>query len=272
MPRPARPSASGAPPLAVVTGASSGIGRELARLAAADGYRTLLVARRQERLAELAAELREATGLEARVAAADLTREAGLDAVAEAVGGDAIEVLVNNAGFATWGPVEDTTEEALADVIALNIAALTRLTRRFLPSMRSHGRGFVLNVASTGAFLPGPDLAAYYASKAYVLSFSEALGEELRGSGVVVTCLCPGPTRTEFHEVAGMGDAPFMDRLWFMSAGRAAAAGWSGLTRGRPLVIPGVINRLTAWAPRLLPRLLVPRIVGAVQSARRSPP
>lgn len=268
MPRPA--AGADPPPFAIVTGASAGIGRELARLAAADGYRTLLVARRGERLAELAAELEEATGLEARVVAADLTLESGLDAVVDDLGGDPVEVLVNNAGFATWGPVADTDEEALADMISLNVTALTRLTRRLLPALRGDGRGHVLNVASTAAFLPGPDMSVYYASKAYVLSFSEALGQELRGSGVSVTCLCPGPTRTEFHEVAGMGDSPLMERLWFMSADRVAAAGWRGMSRGRSLVIPGVLNTLTAWLPRLLPRAVVPRIVGFVQSARRA--
>lgn len=270
MPRPSTPPASGAPPLAIVTGASAGIGRELARLAAADGYRTLLVARREERLAALAAELEETTGLAARAVAADLTLESGLDAVADAAGDDAVEVLVNNAGFATWGPVVETDEEALADMIALNVTALTRLTRRFLPAMRGRGAGYILNVASTAAFLPGPDMSAYYASKAYVLSFSEALAVELRGSGLAVTCLCPGPTRTEFHQVAGMEDAPLMERLWFMSADRVAAAGWRGLDRGRALVIPGVLNTLTAWLPRILPRAVVPRIVGFVQSARRA--
>ena len=266
MPRPA--AGAGPPPFAIVTGASAGIGRELARLAATDGYRTLLVARREERLAELAAELADTTGLESRVAPADLTTEAGLDAVDDALADDAVEVLVNNAGFATWGPVLETDEAELADLIALNVSALSALARRHLPAMRSRGTGYLLNLASTGAFLPGPNLAAYYASKAYVLSFSEALGEELRGTGVAVSCLCPGPTRTEFHEVAGMGDAPFLDRLWFMSAERVAAAGWRGLSRGRPVVIPGVLNRLTAWLPRFLPRAAVTRIVGRVQSAR----
>jgi len=269
VPRPTSPATSDASPLAVVTGASAGIGRELARLAAADGYRTLLVARRAERLAELAAELRTATGLEARAVAADLTAEAGLDTLAEAVADDPVELLVNNAGFATWGPVADTDEERLTDLIALNVTTLTRLTRRFLPAMRRRGRGYILQVASTAGFLPGPDMAAYYASKAYVLSFSEALAEELRGSGVRVTCLCPGPTRTEFHEVAGMGESSLMDRLWFMDAGRVARAGWRGLDRKRAVVVPGLVNKLTTWTPRLLPRALVPRIVGYVQSARR---
>lgn len=265
MPRP-RTAGPGPPPFAIVTGASAGIGLALARLAAADGYRTLLVARREGRLAELAAELAERTGLESRVVAADLTTGAGLDAVDEALAGDPAEVLVNNAGFATWGPVLETDEGALADQIALNVRALTALARRHVPAMRRRGTGYLLNVASTGAFLPGPNLAAYYASKAYVLSFSEALGEELRGSGVAVTCLCPGPTRTEFHDVAGMGDSRFVNLLWFMSAERVAAAGWRGLSRGRPIVIPGLLNRLTAWLPRFLPRAAVTRIVGRAQS------
>lgn len=256
------------PPFAIITGASAGIGRELARLAAADGYRTALVARRRERLEELCGELEAAYGLESRPLAVDLSTPEGPAAVMGGVEGERVEMLINNAGFATYGPFVDAALEETMDLIAVNMAALTELTRRCIPPMVGRGAGFVMNVASTAAFMPGPDMAAYYASKAYVLSLSEALVEELRGSGVRVTALCPGPTRTEFHDVAGMRDSPLVRRLSFRSASRVAERGYAGLKRGRTRVVPGPINLVTTLLPRFLPRALVPRIVAWVQSAR----
>lgn len=263
--------AAGAPrALAVITGASAGIGRDLATLAAADGYDPVLVARRGDRLRALAAELESSHGASPRVVAADLTTAAGLDAVSAATAGAPVEVLVNNAGFGTWAPVAETDEAELADLVALNIDALTRLTRRYLPAMRARGTGYVLNVASVSAFLPGPGMAPYYASKAYVLSFSEALAVELDGSGIRVSCLCPGPTRTEFHDVAGMSGSRPAGLLRFMPSAEVARAGWRGMKRGSAVVVPGILNKITAALPRFLPRSAVARLVGRAQR-RRSP-
>ncbi|MFY0576905.1 SDR family NAD(P)-dependent oxidoreductase [Cystobacter fuscus] len=187
-------------PYALVTGASSGIGRELAVVLAREGHALVLVARRTEPLRALAEQLERAQGTPCVVVGADLGTPEGVAEVVREVEarGLGIEVLVNNAGFGLAGPVASLPAESQLGMIDLNIRALTALTRAFLPGMVARGRGYVLNVASTAAFLPGPLMAVYFASKAYVLSLSNALHEELRGQGVRVTALCPGYTETEF--------------------------------------------------------------------------
>ncbi|MDX1576887.1 MAG: SDR family oxidoreductase [Gemmatimonadota bacterium] len=255
-------------PLAIVTGASAGIGVELARLAAADGYRPLLVARRRERLEGVARELDAAHGCGARVAAVDLTDRDGPGRVLEAAGSEPIAMLVNNAGFATFGPFAETEIERTTDLIDLNVTALTRLTHLVLGPMIEADAGYIMNVASTAAFMPGPGMATYYASKAYVLHFTEALAHELRGTGIRVSACCPGPTRTEFHDVADMTDSPLLDRLSWMSAEEVAERGYRGLLAGRPVVVTGGLNKLTTWAPRWLPRRWVTRLVGRIQMTR----
>ncbi len=255
-------------PLAIVTGASAGIGRELARLAAADGFQPLLVARRRDRLERLSEELASTLDVNALIAATDLTRADGPEMVVEAAGAAPIEMLINNAGFATYGPFATTPLERTSSLLALNVVALTRLTRLCLDGMLARGRGFIMNVASTAGFMPGPDMATYYASKAYVLQFSEALAVELSGTGVRVSCLCPGPTVTEFHDVADMRDSPLLDRLVWMSADEVARQGYGALKRGRAVRVTGAVNKLTAWAPRWLPRAMVRRLVGRIQSRR----
>ncbi len=259
-----------APGAALVTGASSGIGRELARRAAADGWTVALVARREERLAELAGELRSAFGTEVHLIPVDLAEPDGPARVESEAARLGLEVglLVNNAGFGTWGPFADRDLEEQLDILRVNVLALAELTGRFLPSMRARGGGRVLNVASTAAFQPGPGAAVYYASKAFVLHFSEALHEELRGSGVTVTALCPGPTSTEFQERAGMTRTPVGDNPLMMSASRVAEAGYRGALRGEAVVVPGLLNRIGAWLTRFTPRFVARRAAARLNADR----
>ncbi len=251
----------------LITGASAGIGRELARLFAADGARLVLLARREERLRELAAELERQHGVSAHVAALDLADPATPERLLAWLDQESlsIDILVNNAGFGMRGPFVEGCSARQIDMLRVNVLALTRLTRLLLPSMIQRGRGGVLNVASTAAFQPGPLMAVYYATKAYVLSFSEALFAETRGTGVVVTCLCPGPTTTEFQEVAGMSGTKLV-KLGAETAAAAARTGHRGLRRGRAVVISGSLNRLAAISTRVMPRSLVRRLVQALQS------
>ncbi|EPX58405.1 Short-chain dehydrogenase [Cystobacter fuscus DSM 2262] len=247
-------------PYALVTGASSGIGRELAVVLAREGHALVLVARRTEPLRALAEQLERAHGTPCVVVGADLGIPEGVAEVTREVEarGLAIEVLVNNAGFGLAGPVATLPAESQLGMIDLNIRALTALTRAFLPGMVARGRGYVLNVASTAAFLPGPLMAVYFASKAYVLSLSNALHEELRGQGVRVTALCPGYTETEFATRASEHQRPrlFGGPLGTGSARQVAEIGYRGMKRGRAVVIPGLLNKLSAWFVRFTPLAL----------------
>lgn len=256
--------------VAVVTGASSGIGREIALRIAADGGPIALVARRTDRLEELADEIRAAFGTDVHVIPADLADPEGPARVeAEAARLDLeVELLVNNAGFGTWGPFADRELEVQLDALRVNVLALTELSRRFLPAMRARGRGRILNVASTAAFQPGPGAAVYYASKAYVLHFSEALHQELRGSGVTVTALCPGPTVTEFQERAGISRALVGRGPLMMNADPVAEAGYRGAMRGDAIVVPGLLNRIGTWLPRITPRFVARRILARLNAER----
>ncbi|MDB5693487.1 MAG: family oxidoreductase [Alphaproteobacteria bacterium] len=248
-------------PVTLVTGASAGLGAEFARQCRARGDRLALVARRRERLDALAAELGEA-----HVFAVDLAEPgapARLMAEVEALG-LSVETLINNAGFGLAGRFADLPAERQTEMIELDVRALTELCRLAVPAMLQRRRGFILNVASTAAFQAGPMMAVYYASKAYVLSLTEALHQEAKGSGVHVTALCPGPIATEFFEVAGAADG----RLAKLGADPAdiARAGLAGLARNRAIVIPGLMNKLTAQSNRLLPRAAMRRIVAAIKS------
>lgn len=260
-----------APGTAVVTGASSGIGRELARGLAAEAHDLVLVARSRERLATLGAELTAEHGISARVIAADLARDGTLEAVEQAVleePGRPVDTLVNAAGIGTFGPFAETPLEESLEMIRLNVMVLTTLTGLFLPGMLERGRGRILNVASTAAFQPGPGMAVYYATKAYVLHFSEAIAAELRGTGITVTALCPGPTRSRFHTRAEMTDSRLLDDRLTMGAETVARAGIRGMNKGDRVVVPGIANRLGRLAPRVLPRRLMARIVETVQAPR----
>jgi uncharacterized protein len=250
----------------LITGATSGIGRELARLFAADGARLVLVARATDRLAELAAELAATYGTRARVVSADLSRPGGPAEIVRALAEHHVEVdvLVNNAGFGALGPVAGVGVDRQLEMVEVNVAALTRLTALLLPGMLERRRGAVLNVASTAAFQAGPKQAVYFATKAYVLSFTEALAQEVRGSGVRVCCLAPGPTDTAGAARAGMAGTRLF-RWGVMDAGSVARAGHRGLRRGRTLVVPGLRNRMVVFSVRLLPRVLAARIAGYLQ-------
>jgi len=247
---------------ALVTGASSGIGETFARRLAAKGHDLVLVARRRERLQTLAAGLRDAHGVEAEVLAADLATAEGVERVAERLGRGDIGLLVNNAGFGTSGEFAALPVAREMEEIAVNVAALVRLTHAAVASMVAQGQGVIINVASTAAFQPVPYMATYGATKAFVLSFSEALHEEVRGRGVTVTCVCPGPVRTEFQEVAGVR----ADRLrtGWVSRERVVDAALRAASRREAVVVPGGLNQTMAVAAKLSPRFLVRRVAGAM--------
>jgi uncharacterized protein len=245
----------------LITGASAGLGAEFARQCRARGDELVLVARRRDRLEALAEELGSA-----HVVVADLARP---EAAAKLLGdvaalGLEIETLINNAGFGAAGAFAEAPPERLLEMIDLNVRSLTELCRLVLPAMLERRRGFILNVASTAAFQAGPWSAVYYATKAYVLSLSEALYEESKGRGVHVSALCPGPTATEFFEVAGSPDG----RLAKMATDPKAvvAAGLAGLARGRPITVPGVANKVGAFGTRLMPRSALRRIVASLKA------
>lgn len=246
---------------ALITGASAGIGRLLAGHFARDGYDLVLVARRRAALDALAAELSAAHHVRAQVLAIDLSDPEGPARVHESLDADgaAVDVVVNNAGFGLQGHFATLPLDRQLQMIQLNIVALTDLTRRFLPGMLERDRGGILNVASMAAFQPGPFMSVYYATKAYVLSFTEALAEEVSRSSVRVSCLAPGPTETEFAEVAGLKKSPLFNGA-VMDAEPVARAGYEGWKRRQVLVIPGASNRLSTIAVRLAPRATVRKI------------
>jgi short-subunit dehydrogenase len=247
---------------AVVTGASSGIGLELARLLARDGYDLVLVARSVEKLDAIGAELAGRHGIRSRTVGVDLASPDAPGAVAETLKQAAVQVdvLVNNAGYGLVGPFAQTDLTTELRMIQVNVTALTHLTKLLLPGMLARRRGRILNVASTAGFVPGPFMAVYYATKAYVISFSEALTEELRGTGVTATVLCPGATRTEFQAVAGMHDARLFRGPWVMDAATVARLGYDGLMQGKAIVITGLFNRLLPQLARLSPRWALTRV------------
>jgi short-subunit dehydrogenase len=254
---------------ALVTGASGGIGEELARLFAADGHDLVLVARSRDKLSRLASELQDAHGVAAHVLAEDLSRAEAPREIFEEVRGAGLRVdaLVNNAGFGSYGLFAETDLQSELELLQVNVVALTHLTKLFLPAMIEQGRGYVCNVASTAAFQPGPLMAVYYASKAYVLSFSEALSNECEGTGVTVSALCPGPTETGFVAAAGMADSKLFDR-GAMTAREVAEAGYRGLLAGKTIVIPGLRNAFVARTVGMMPRGMVTKVVRGIQEKR----
>ncbi len=245
---------------ALVTGASSGIGAETARQLGAAGARVILVARREDALTGVAQDIRQRGGT-AVVVAADLEPAGAAQALVDRLGDETVDVLVNNAGFGVQGPFLDADVGAAEGMVGLNVAALTGLTRRLMPGMIDRRRGGVLNVASIAAFTPAPSFAVYAATKAYVVSFSEALHQETRGTGVRVTCLCPGPVRTEFGDRAGMADAFFSGAA---SSEEVARAGLAGLARDRRRVVPGWFNKVQTAATRFVPRGALLKATGAI--------
>ena len=242
-------------PAALITGASTGIGREMADLAARDGYDVVLVARSDKVLQAVAADIRQKWNKQVLVLAKDLTQVNAareiFNAVTEARAD--VQILVNNAGFGLVGRLWQLEEQQLLDMVQLNVTALTDMTRLFLPSLIQKKYGRIMNVSSTAAFQPGPLMAVYYATKAYVLSFSEAVHNEAQDFGVSVTCLCPGPTLTEFDKRAGVSNTKLFTSGRVMSARKVAEIGWDGMKRGKPLVITGAKNRLLAFLTRFAP-------------------
>jgi short-subunit dehydrogenase len=247
--------------VALVTGASAGLGAEFARRLSKRGFRLVLVARRKERLEQLASELGNA-----RAVAIDLSKTgAAAKLMADiAAAGETVDLLVNNAGFGLIGRFAEREPERLREMIDLNCGALSELCRAVAPAMVERRSGRILNVASTAAFQPGPKMAVYFATKAFVLSLSEALHEELKPHGIAVSCLCPGPTRTEFGDVAGFGGNGLFDRV-AMDAPAVVEAGLAGLDRNRAVVVTGWLNKLGAASTRFAPRSVVRRIAGAIK-------
>lgn len=242
---------------ALVTGASAGLGTEFARLFAADGHNVVLVARRKERLEQLKAELEKAHGISALVVAADLAQRRAVQQVFDAAG--EVDFLVNNAGFGSNGPFVEQDTDSELNMIAVNVGALVHLTRLFVPQMIERGFGRILNIGSLAGFQPGPFMATYYASKAFVNHFSEALSCELDGTGVSVTVSCPGPVATEFGSIAG-NDRSNLFKGGAASAGDIARHAYDAMMKGRRMAIPGLKNKLMVQSLRVSPRAVVNRI------------
>ncbi|MDA0735343.1 MAG: SDR family oxidoreductase [Chloroflexi bacterium] len=257
---------------ALITGATGGIGYETAKLFARDKYNLVLVARGEQRLKELGDELTKEYGITVMALAQDLAKLGASEEIFSNVQQQSItiDVLVNNAGFGSYGFFAESDLTKEMDMIQVNINALTHLTKLFLPGMLQRKSGKILNVASTAAFFPGPIMAVYYASKAYVLSFSEAIANELKGTGVTVTALCPGPTRTGFQSNAAVGNARLFESSQLMSAETVAKVGYKGLMRGKTVVIPGLTNQLMSLSPRFTPRNLTTSIVRYFQQSPKS--
>ncbi len=248
---------------AVITGASSGFGREFALIAAREGFTPVLAARRKALLESLAVDLKVKHGVEAKVLALDLSIEESVQKLK--VFCDELsafpEVLVNNAGFGVFGPAIDLPAERIHRMTALNASAVAELSTFFARRMQASGAGRILNVASTAAFQPCPYLGVYGATKAFVLSFSEALAEELRGSGVTITALCPGPAKTNFGKAAGLkADSPFEKMA--ADARKVAEFGWRAMLLGKPVCVEGALNAFGAFIAQISPRGLARRIAG----------
>jgi short-subunit dehydrogenase len=256
-------------PITLITGASAGIGAELARMFARRGHEVMLVARREQELVALADEIEKFGKSRPLVLALDLTQTDASARIVEALTANTAEpeFVVNNAGFGLIGPAAELDRARQLAMIDLNVRAVTDLSLAFVHSLIRR-RGGLLNVASLAGFMPGPGMAVYYASKAYVLSFTEALHRELASQGVRVTALCPGPVPTEFQGRAGIADDQFPAFL-ARSAGRVAEEGYTGLMQGRRVIIPGMTNKLAAFLPRFLPRALMLAATDAHQKRRR---
>lgn len=255
---------------ALITGASAGLGTHFALALAGEGHDVILVARRGDRLEQLAQLIRTRHGVGAHVFAADLAKRNAVAKLAEAVSrqGLTVDLLVNNAGFGARGAFAEIDRQVQARMIDLNCRALMQLSHAFLPDMLAANRGAILNVASMAAFQPGPWMTVYYATKAFVLSFSEALHEEVKHRGVSVSALCPGPTRSEFADVADMGDSALFKRF-ASGPDKVVADGLRALKANRAVAVSGGMNRIAAGSIRFIPRAFARRIAGALQKSRQ---
>jgi uncharacterized protein len=245
----------------LITGASAGLGEEFARQLSGRGQRLILVARRRDRLEALAKELGNARAVALDLGKPDSTKKLMADL---AKAGEQVDTLINNAGFGLIGRFAKRDPERLREMIDLNVGTLTDLCRAVVPAMIEAKRGGILNVASTAAFQAGPGMAVYFATKAYVLSLSEALHEELKPHRIKVSCLCPGPTSTEFGEVAGFSSKGWFDRI-SMDSQTVVRKGLAGLDKNRAVVVPGLLNKAGASGTRLVPRALTRKIAGSLK-------
>lgn len=265
---------------ALITGASGGIGRELATLFAKDGHDLVLTARNEARLERLKTELEHRFGVRVTVIPLDLGETGAARTLHDEVAARGIEVdaLVNNAGFAEWSGFLDADWERQRELMQLNMLALAELTHRFGRDMRARGKGRILNISSVASMMAGPWMASYFASKAFVRSFSEALAHELRGTGVTVTCVCPGPTRTGFEQAAHMSGRNFFTMTRPADARRLAAFAYRKMMAGRTLAYHGTLTKAGALGERILPRAATRRIaafmnggdLSAASSAKRT--
>jgi uncharacterized protein len=248
---------------ALITGASGGIGLELARLFARDHYNLVVVARKTEKLEELKRELTAAHGIQVHVLTVDLALPDSAMIVFNQLNRENLipDCLINNAGFGDFGFFWETNWQKTAEMIQLNITTLTQLTRLILPQMLKNKNGRIMNIASTAGFLPGPLMAVYYATKAYVLSFTEALANELNGTGVQICAFCPGPTTTGFQEAAGMSGARLKRLKAMMPAAAAAHYGYHSMFKGKSIILPGFFNKLTPVMVRLFPRKIMTQMI-----------
>jgi uncharacterized protein len=248
----------------LITGASSGIGLELAKCFATEGSRLVLTARNQDALQSLAAELGRQHNIEALVLPADLSMPGTPERIFKELQGRGVtvDVLVNNAGFGAWGRFANLPLQRQLEILQVNITALVHLTGLFLPGMLQRRRGGILNVASVAGFVPGPGMAIYYATKACVLSFTEALAEELADSSITATALCPGPTATNFGKAARMDKEERKIRMAVMTAGSVAAYGLRAFRKKKVVAVPGLQNRLIILLSRCLPRFIVRKAAG----------
>jgi len=247
--------------VALITGASAGLGVEFARQLSKRGHALVLVARRKERLEKLAKELGNARAVAIDLSKASAAQKLIADLEAN---GEQVDLLVNNAGFGLIGRFAELDAKRSRQMIDLNVGVLADLCRAVAPGMIERKSGGIINVASTAAFQPGPKMAVYFATKAFVLSLTEALHEELKPHGVKVSCLCPGPTRTEFGEVAGFGGNGMFDHV-AMGPVEVVEAGLKGLDKNRAVVVPGWMNKVTAASNRFAPRSIVRKIAGAIK-------
>jgi len=257
-------------PVALITGASRGIGFELAKVSAGNGHDVVLVARKLDALEAAAGMIEGKFGVRAIAIVADLSDPDAPQQLHDSVVAQQLEidVLINNAGFGLGGEFLETDLEREVEMIQVNVTAVTQLTKLFAAGMVKRRRGRIMNLASTAAFQPGPLMAVYYATKAYVLSFSEAIAEELRATGVTVTALCPGATATDFAETAQISNTRLFQKLGVASADRIAQYGYKAMMRGERVAIPGWRDKLMIQSERLTPRRLVTKISRMVQENR----
>ena len=251
------------PQTVLITGATSGIGRELALIFAREGYNLHIVARTEQTLNTLTQELEQSHHIRCRYTICDLSQPTAAEMLVQEIKkqGEHIDILVNNAGFGNWGRFDETNLSTEIEEIQLNILSLVKLTKFFVPEMKQRRCGKILNVASTAGFVPGPYMAIYYATKAFVISFSEALREEMRGSGITVSVVCPGETPTNFQKRAGIGRINLTRKVFMTDSAYVAREAYEGLMGNRAVIIPGMKNKLLMFSRRLLPRITVRAIV-----------